>query len=55
MARGEATQSKVHYKGNLDDFIVFVDDLETYKKWKEDSSVALAHFVSSFQVFLTHK
>jgi hypothetical protein len=55
MTRGEATQSKVHYKGKQDDFLVFVDDLETYKKWKEDSSIPLAHFVSAFKVFQTHK
>ncbi|KAJ6445632.1 membrane-associating domain-containing protein [Purpureocillium lavendulum] len=55
MTRGEATQSKVHYKGNLDDFVVFVDDPETFKKWLGDKSVPLAQFVSSFKIFLTHK
>lgn len=55
MARGETTQSKVHVKGKDDDFLVFVDDVETYKKWQGDKSVPLAHFVSSFKVFLTHK
>ena len=55
MTKGESTQSKVHYKGNNDDFIVFVDDVEAYKKWLGDSSVPLAHFVSSFKVFVTHK
>lgn len=55
MTRGEGTQSKVHYKGANDDFLVFVDDIETFKKWKEDKSVPLAHFISSFQIFITHK
>jgi len=55
MARGEATQNKVHFKGSNDDFIVFVDDVEAFKSWQSDSSVPLAHFVSSFKVFLTHK
>lgn len=55
MPRGESTQNKVHYKGNLDDFLVFVDDPEVYKQWLGDSSVPLAHFVSSFKVFVTHK
>jgi len=54
MTRGESKQNKVHYKGAEDDWIVFVDDVETYKKWKTDKSVALAHFVSSFKVFVTH-
>ncbi|GAO15541.1 uncharacterized protein UV8b_02973 [Ustilaginoidea virens] len=56
MTRGESTRSKVHYKGNSDDFLVFVDDEASYKKWKlGDSSVPLADFVAAFQVFQTHK
>ncbi|PFH62540.1 hypothetical protein XA68_13122 [Ophiocordyceps unilateralis] len=55
MTRGEATQIKVHYKGKNDDFLVFVEDPETYKKWKTDRSIPLAHFVSSFKIFLTHR
>lgn len=55
MTRGESHQSKVHYKGKQDDFLVFVDDVETYKKWLNDSSIPLAHFVSTFKVYLTHK
>ncbi|KAF7559686.1 hypothetical protein G7046_g4478 [Stylonectria norvegica] len=54
MARGEATQTKVHYKGKSDDFLVFIDDTDTYTKWLADKSIPLAHFVSSFKVFLTH-
>ncbi|KAI0409467.1 shwachman-Bodian-diamond syndrome protein [Xylaria palmicola] len=55
MTRGEATQIKVHYKGKDDDFIVFVDDNETYKKWLNDKSIPMAHFVSTFKVFVTGK
>ena len=55
MARGEATQCKVHYKGSTDDFIVFVDDEAEYKKWQDDNSVPPTHFVSTFQVFVTRK
>ena len=47
-------QNKVHFKGAGDDWIVFVDDVETYKKWQTDKSAALTHFVSSFNVFVTH-
>ncbi|KAL6858522.1 ribosome maturation protein [Trichoderma novae-zelandiae] len=55
MTRGEAVQSKIHYKGKQDDFLVFVDDVDTYKKWQNDRSIPLAHFISTFQVFLTHR
>ncbi|KJZ77890.1 hypothetical protein HIM_02527 [Hirsutella minnesotensis 3608] len=55
MTRGETTQSKVHLKGKNDDFLVFVDDVDMYKKWQNDKSTPLTQFVSSFQVFSTHK
>lgn len=55
MTRGESIQTKVHYKGSNDDFVVFVDDVDTYHKWRSDKSIPLAHFVSTFKVFTTHK
>ncbi|KLU91159.1 hypothetical protein MAPG_09682 [Magnaporthiopsis poae ATCC 64411] len=55
MAKGEASTAKVHFKGNEDDFVVFVDDVEDFKKWQTDKSVPLANFVSSFKVFVTHR
>ena len=55
MARGETTQTKVHFKGTDEDFVVFVDDVDDYKKWLQDTSVPLAHFVSTFQIFTTHR
>ncbi|KAI0846818.1 shwachman-Bodian-diamond syndrome protein [Daldinia vernicosa] len=55
MTKGEATQIKIHYKGQEDDFIIFVDDREAYKKWQNDKSVPMAHFISTFKVFVTHK
>ncbi|KPM37108.1 hypothetical protein AK830_g9461 [Neonectria ditissima] len=55
MARGETTQSKVHFKGSQDDYLVFVDDVDAFKKWSEgDKTIPLAHFISSFKVFRTH-
>ncbi|KAH7035369.1 ribosome maturation protein, partial [Microdochium trichocladiopsis] len=48
-------QTKVHYKGKEEDFIIFLDDLEAYKKWQSDKSVPLAHFISAFKIFITHK
>lgn len=55
MARGGTTQSKIHFKGKSDDFLVFVDDIEAYKRWLNDKSVPLVEVVSAFQVFVTHK
>ncbi|EGP88480.1 uncharacterized protein MYCGRDRAFT_40062 [Zymoseptoria tritici IPO323] len=51
--KGNASEVKVHYKGNNDDFIVIVDSVQAVKDWKKDSSVPLAQVVSSFKVFLT--
>jgi ribosome maturation protein Sdo1 len=55
MTRGGTTQAKVYHRGSDDDFIVFVDDIATYKKWLGDKSTPMPHFVSSFNVFVTHK
>ncbi|MCJ1445049.1 MAG: hypothetical protein MMC23_005554 [Stictis urceolatum] len=55
MPRGNASQSKVHYQGKEEDFIIFVDDTESVKKWKEDRSIPLAQVVSGFKIFVTHK
>ncbi|KAI0176200.1 shwachman-Bodian-diamond syndrome protein [Hypoxylon sp. FL1284] len=55
MTKGEVTQVKVHYKGKDEDFIIFVDDRDTYKKWQNDKSVPMAHFISAFKIFVTHK
>lgn len=55
MTKGEATQTKVHYKGKEDDFVIFLDDFETFKKWQSDKTVPMVQFISSFKVFVTHK
>jgi hypothetical protein len=55
MARGEAVQPKIHYKGQDEDFVVFVDDAKAAQNWKTDKTIPLAHIVSSFKVFVTHK
>lgn len=58
MTRGEATQIKVHYKGaeTENDFVVFIEDVETMKKYKAgDTTIPLAQVVQSFKVFTTHK
>lgn len=55
MVRGNASQTKVHYKGNVDDFIIMVDSKEAVQEWKKDSSVPLAQVVSGWKIFVTHK
>lgn len=55
MTRGETIQTKIHYKGNNEDFIIFIDDVDTYNKWKTDKTIPLAHFISSFKIFHTNK
>lgn len=53
--KGGSEQVKVHYKGTEDDFVIFIDDVATYKSWKSDKSIPLAHFISAFKIFVTHK
>lgn len=53
--RGNAAQTKVHFKGTEDDFIVFVESAEDVKKWKADKTIPMAQVVSGFKVFITHK
>ncbi|KAF1973630.1 shwachman-Bodian-diamond syndrome protein [Bimuria novae-zelandiae CBS 107.79] len=53
--RGNDQQTKVHYKGKEDDFIIFVDSADAFKEWKKDSSIPLAQVVSGWKVFHTNK
>merc|ERR1712230_198881 len=46
MVRGEASIVKCHYKGKTEDFVIFVDDVESAEKWKTDKSIPLVQFVS---------
>lgn len=55
MPRGNDQQTKVHYKGKEDDFVIFVDSVEALQNWKKDSSIPLAQVVSGWKVFTTHK
>lgn len=55
MPRGNAPQSKVHYQGKVDDFVIMVDDIKSVQNWKDDRSIPLAHVVSGFKIFVTHK
>jgi len=55
MPRGNAAQSKVHYQGKDEDFIIFVDDAQAVENWKKDRSIPLAQVVSGFKILVTHK
>ena len=55
MPRGNAHQSKVHYQGKEEDFVIMVDDVQSVQKWKDDKSIPLAQVVSGFKIFVTHK
>lgn len=53
MTKGEAVTTKIHFKGKQDDFVIFVDDVDEFKKWQSDKSVPMANFISSFKIFVT--
>ncbi|GAB7366161.1 hypothetical protein MBLNU230_g7723t1 [Neophaeotheca triangularis] len=55
MTRGNAAQTKVHHKGNTEDFIVFVESAAELEAWKKDKTVPLAQVVSGWKIFVTHK
>ncbi|CAI7583504.1 RNA binding protein [Penicillium manginii] len=55
MPRGNDTASKVFYKGKSEDFVVFVDDVEILKKWRNDRSIALSDVVNGWKIFVTHR
>ncbi|KAF2177709.1 putative RNA binding protein [Zopfia rhizophila CBS 207.26] len=55
MPRGNDAQTKVHYKGSEDDYVIFVDSAQAVQDWKKDSSIPLAQVVSGWKVFVTHK
>lgn len=52
---GKGGQVKVHYKGENDDFLVFVDSAQSVRDWKADKSVPLAQVVNGWKIFVTHK
>ncbi|KAL6714070.1 hypothetical protein ACLMJK_008564 [Lecanora helva] len=55
MPRGNAGQSKVHYQGKEEDFVIYIDDIKAVQEWKNDRSIPLAQVVSGFKIFVTHK
>ena len=53
MTRGNAHQSKVHYQGKEEDYVIFVDDVKAVQDWKKDRSIPLAQVLSGFKIFVT--
>jgi len=53
--RGNDAQTKVHYKGKEDDFIVFAESTQAVKDWVNDRTIPLAQVVDGFKIFVTHK
>jgi hypothetical protein len=62
MPRGSGSIAFVHYRGQKksdgskgDDYIVYIDDLEDYQKWKDgDTSIPLTNFAGT-DVYTSHK
>lgn len=48
-------QERVLYKGDRDDFIVFLDDMDEFEKYKNgnDTSIPLSNFLGNFSVYRT--
>lgn len=55
MPRGNEMQTIVHYKGSVDDFIVFVESGNAVEEWKKDKTVPLAQVMAGWKIFVTHK
>lgn len=55
MARGEAQQTKIHFKGKENEFIIFVDDAKASEEWRAEKSTPLVQVVKSFKIFVAQK
>jgi len=53
--KGGGQNTKVHYKGADDDFVIYVESIQAVEEWKADKSVPLAQVVNGWKVFTTHK
>ncbi|KAL2002805.1 hypothetical protein VTN02DRAFT_5907 [Thermoascus thermophilus] len=55
MPRGTDPASKVYYRGQHDDFIVFVDDVTAMHTWRKNRSVPLQQILNGWKIFVTHR
>jgi hypothetical protein len=54
MARGNAPQVQVFYKGSSDElFTVFVESEEALRNWKKDSSIPMTEVVAGWKIMVT--
>ena len=54
MTRGDKPATRVHYKGDHNDFVIFAESPEIVCRWKKDRSIPLMEVVDSFHVFTTY-
>jgi hypothetical protein len=55
MARGEAKQTRVYFKGKENEFVVFVENPEAAEQWKADQTTPLVQVVKAFTIYVTQK
>jgi hypothetical protein len=53
MARGNAAQTKVFFQGAHEGFVVFVENEEIVRKWKQDKTVPLTDVVAGWKILTT--
>ena len=55
MATGNTRQSKVFYKGQSEDFVIFVADITATHNWRKDHSIPLAQVMDVWKIFTSHQ
>lgn len=55
MPRANEQQSRVFYKGKVDDFVIFVDDAQALNNWRKDRTIPLAQVLNGWKIFVTHR
>ncbi|KAF8427541.1 ribosome maturation protein [Tirmania nivea] len=53
MTRGDKPTTRVHYKGDHNDFVIFAESPEIVCRWKKDRSIPLMEVVDGFHIFTT--
>ena len=52
MVRGHDSVTKVHYKGEHEDFIVIVESASAVHEWRKDKSTPMAQVVDGYKIFV---
>ena len=52
MVRGHDSITKVHYKGEHEDFIIFVESASAVHDWRKDKSTPMAQVVDGYKIFV---